>query len=182
MDIPQYQPTGQLRGHTDNVDGVAILHSTGTTCLSVSHDATVKLWDFSDQQQLKSIKAHKDGIYGIDVSRSGSMFATCSADRTTAIWDSKTMKEISRATKHEDKIYSCKFIRDDMLFTAGKDGKLYLWDIRNFKSPMKNMARADSGPIRSVDFNSQENLAISTGQNSCIDVYNLETQTFLYSH
>lgn len=181
MDIPQYGPTHELRGHTDNVDGVVILPS-GTNCLSVSHDQTVKLWDFSALSQLKSIKAHEDGVYGLDISRSGSMFATCSADRSVAIWDTKAMKLISRATKHEDKIYSCKFIRDDMIFTTGKDGKLYLWDIRNFKSPLKNVARPDSGPIRSVDINPDETLAFSAGHNGCIDVYNLQNNAFLYSH
>ena len=182
MDIPQYGPTGELRGHTDNVDRVAILHNTGTSCLSVSHDTTVKLWDFSSLQLTKSIKAHKDGVFGLDVSRSGSMFATCSADKSVAIWDTKGMKKISEATKHEDKIYSCKFLRDDMLFTAGKDGKLYLWDIRNFKSPLKNVASPESGPIRSIDINTDETLAITTTHNGCIDVYNLERQNFLYSH
>ena len=47
MDIPQYGPIGEMRGHTDNVDRVSILHNSGTQCLSASHDFTVKLWDFS---------------------------------------------------------------------------------------------------------------------------------------
>jgi centriolar protein POC1 len=90
MELPQYSPIGTMRAHTDNVDHVKIAHNVGTQCISVAHDNTFKFWDFSNSTMLKSVDAHTDSVYGLDISRNGQFFATCGADFAVAIWDYNT--------------------------------------------------------------------------------------------
>ena len=110
------------------------------------------------------------------------MFATCSADLSAAIWDTSSMTEISRGIEHIDFVYTVKFIGDTQLLSGGKDKLLNLWDIRNFKSPVKSLASAESGPVRSIDINPNSTLAITTSHDSQIEVFDLQEQCSLYRH
>ena len=54
-------------------------------------DALLKLWNWKEEKEIKSVVAHLYSIYGIISLKNGSEIATCSRDKNIKIWKTDTM-------------------------------------------------------------------------------------------
>ncbi len=96
-DVSSRQCVKILRGHTDWVQSVAFSHPSlaGTTpqyapqnmIASGSHDQTVKLWDASTGQTLRTLQGHTGWVLSVAFSPQGNLLASSSQDETIKLWD-----------------------------------------------------------------------------------------------
>ena len=85
-------------------------------------------------ERLLSMQEHDDLISSICKSQDGSKIITCSYDRSIVVSETETFKLISRTTEaHTDVIYNIAVsdINPNVLTSAGNDGFVSLWDLRN---------------------------------------------------
>ncbi len=75
-----------LRGHTQNVNGVA--YSTdGLRIATASSDRSVRIWDAATGDELTTLGGHNCSILCVDFDPTGRRLATGSVDFTARIWD-----------------------------------------------------------------------------------------------
>lgn len=75
-------------GH--NPSGYGIRFSPdGSMVASASTDGTVKLWQVSDDQLLRTLRGHQERVTGVSFSPDGSMIASASVDKTIKLWRSR---------------------------------------------------------------------------------------------
>ncbi|NNE41330.1 MAG: TIR domain-containing protein [Marinicaulis sp.] len=58
-------------------------------------DPIVRLWRVNDQELLREIEAHTDGVRGLDSSSDGVLLISGSRDNTARVWDAQTGAEIA---------------------------------------------------------------------------------------
>ena len=103
-----------LYGHTSGVLSVAFapVHvsavapqelGVGKTLASGSIDKTVRLWDASTGQCLKTLQGHSHEVYSVAFSPDGSTLVSCSQDETIKLWDVGTGECLK--TLRADRLY-----------------------------------------------------------------------------
>lgn len=71
-----------LMGHHNYVVSLAWTPK-GNILVSGSFDEAVFLWDVRGRRIMKSLPAHSDPVYGVDVVRDGTLVCSCSSDGLT---------------------------------------------------------------------------------------------------
>ena len=71
------------------VNSVAV-SADGRLALSGSADRTVKVWDLTSGQELRTLAGHADGVNSVAVSADGRLALSGSDDRTVKVWDLET--------------------------------------------------------------------------------------------
>ncbi|MGA7936964.1 MAG: NB-ARC domain-containing protein, partial [Kovacikia sp.] len=79
----------QLLGHLSRVWSVAF-SPDGKTLASASEDQTIKLWDWSTGQCLKTLMGHQGWVKSIAFSPDGTHLVSGSLDQTVKVWDRET--------------------------------------------------------------------------------------------
>lgn len=97
-------------------------------------DGKVSLWNY-DKKQAKFelsmiLDDHADAVKSI--ARYKSYIISASNDKTIKIWDSKTGKLLNILTGHTGYVWSI-FVVGDILVSGGWDGKVILWNLKNFQ-------------------------------------------------
>lgn len=90
--------TGKLVGRISDPDGsldAVRFSSDGHQAVSVTHE-TVKLWDMTKGEALRSFTGHTGSIDSVSVSRDGGFVMSGSSDGTARIWSGKTGRELAR--------------------------------------------------------------------------------------
>lgn len=111
---------------------------TAEKLLTVGRDGHIRLWDYADNQivEREAIPAHNFAIYSIDISPSGKYFATGSRDKTVKIWKPNDLKSPLRISRkgplgHTHSVNVVRWLKDDLLVSAGDDRDLHFWAISN---------------------------------------------------
>jgi WD40 repeat protein len=105
----------------------------GKRILTVSRDATARIWDNSGKQ-LQVLKGHTALIFRGEFSPDGTKVVTASNDSTAKVWDVATGNMLMNLTGHKNQVWNAHFSHDGKnLVTASKDGTAILWDANNGK-------------------------------------------------
>ncbi|KAF1816218.1 WD40 repeat-like protein [Eremomyces bilateralis CBS 781.70] len=118
-----------LVGHDNYVVSVAWTPK-GNILVSGSFDEAVFLWDVRGRRIMKSLPAHSDPVYGVDVARDGTLICSCSSDGLIRIWDTAT-GQCLRTLVHEDNasVTSARFSPNGKFVLAWTlDSSIRLWD------------------------------------------------------
>ncbi len=98
--------------------------------VSASSDKTIRLWDLSRQQQLRSIVAHDAEVFAIEVLPGLNQFISVGADNTLRLWDSANGTELN-CIKNDAPIFCVAASPDGKLIASGTvDGRVWVWDVR----------------------------------------------------
>ncbi len=84
--VAQSQVRFVLTGHGDSVHRAAFSPS-GSQVVTVSRDATVRLWNADTGGQTAVLEGHAGSVNDVSISDDGSQVVTASDDRTARIWD-----------------------------------------------------------------------------------------------
>ena len=102
-------------------------------------DGTARLLDLDnarkDATPLELNERHQKEINGVAFSPDGEICATCSEDRTIFLWKTETGELLHRLIAHHGPVTSVQFASANRLVSAGKDGRLIVWDVEPGKPP-----------------------------------------------
>ncbi|MGE5224580.1 MAG: BTAD domain-containing putative transcriptional regulator, partial [Omnitrophica WOR_2 bacterium] len=125
----------------------------GKQLAAVSAEYTVKIWDSTNGELLRSLKGHTSYLTSLTFSPDGKLLATGSADHTVSIWDIYTGELLQTLYGFQEAVYMVTFSRDGKhLAAGGAEGSVIIWDQREITS-------ADTGgKLYNLDFSIQEKM------------------------
>ncbi|CEM10818.1 unnamed protein product [Vitrella brassicaformis CCMP3155] len=133
---PIVEATKVYRGHEDAVDSVRWLDQT--SFITGSHDHSLKVWDSTSGECVKTLKGSTEGIYNVDVSNDRKLFLTCSAGKSknAAVWDAHKATLLRHLDGHPSAVYHGAFAPTNThTITGGKDGSVRVHDV-NVSKPV----------------------------------------------
>jgi WD40 repeat protein len=94
---------------------------------------------------------------------------------STILYDLKLKKIIQEQKTHSGKVIGIKFYNNgEKLLTAGEDGKLIFWNIKEYK-PIKEL-KASNSNLTAFDANYNKNIIVVGNKNKEVILFNFESQ------
>lgn len=126
-------PRKMMRGHTENVCGVAHLPG-GQRIVTCSFDGSLRLWDLESGAQIgKEWRDEGDmaGVRAMALSPNGKNIVSGSSDGTVRLWDVETGEVIARCQEgHSDWVTSvCWSPNGERVVSGSYDGTARVWDV-----------------------------------------------------
>lgn len=134
--------TGQVlrrfQGHSDRVssvafspDGTRVVSGSGGSLHSRAegHDKTLKLWDATTGQLLRTFEGHSAGVTSVAFSPNGGLLLSGSEDKTLKLWDVTKAEPVRTFQGHAGPVWSIAFSPDGTRVLSGSHDKtMRLWD------------------------------------------------------
>jgi WD40 repeat protein len=117
-----------LRGVRGGALGAAF--SPEGTRLASALDMTVRLWDLTRGEPIRTFQGHNGVVRGVAFSPDGTRLASASADRTVKLWETATGQLLHTLQGHTDGVRGVAFSLDGKrLASAGADPVVRVWDV-----------------------------------------------------
>jgi WD40 repeat protein len=101
----------------------------GTSIASGSIDNTVKVWEASTGELLRSLEGHSGWVFSVVYSPDGRSIASGSDDKTVKVWEASTGELLRSLEGHSDKVLSVVYSPDGMSIASGSaDGTIKIWN------------------------------------------------------
>ncbi len=163
----------QLVGHQGRVWSVAF-SPDGQTLASSSEDQTIKLWDLSTDQCLKTLTGHQGWVKSIAFSPNGKLLASGSFDHTIKVWDVETSACLRTLSGHASTVTAIAFNPDgDALASSSYDQTLKLWNVKT--GHCTRTLHGHSNRVWSVAFNPTDQWLASGGDDHAAKLWALKT-------
>jgi WD40 repeat protein len=86
-------------------------------------------WVYAAPEQRRQFN-HGGPVYGVSVSRDGSVVVSCSTDQTVRVWDTVTGQQKFQLNGHQGAVHAVAISPDETFaVSSGADGTMRLWDI-----------------------------------------------------
>jgi len=100
----------------------------GKTLASAGMDSMVRLWRL-DGTEIRALKGHKNGVFGVAFSPDGKTLASASFDGTVKLWNYDG-KELETLKGHGDGVFGVTFTPDGKLVaSASQDTTAIVWNL-----------------------------------------------------
>ncbi|MBW4573445.1 MAG: serine/threonine protein kinase [Tolypothrix carrinoi HA7290-LM1] len=162
-----------LKGHSSDVNSVTF-SPDGQMLVTGSDDLTIKLWNLTTKQEIRTFKGHSSYIYAIAISPDGQTIASGSVDKTIKLWNLNTGEEIRTLKGHSNSVASVAFSPDGKLLASSSlDKTIKLWNLETNKE-IRTLT-GHSGGVASIAF-SPDGLTLASGSyDKTIKLWNLNT-------
>ena len=162
-----------LGGHIDSVLAVSYSQN-GKLLASASLDNTVKLWNPTTQQEIKTLKGHIGGVWDASFSPDGKVLATGSKDNTVKLWNTTTGKEITTLISHTKEVSAVSFSPNGKwLATGSADNTVKLWDTSNWKK-IKTLT-GHTGQVWAVSFSPDGKMLATASLDNTVKLWDIST-------
>jgi len=121
-------PLRVYAGHEQDVDCVSF-HPNSNYLMTGSCDRTVRMWSVTEGDCARVLIGHKGAISTVQVSPCGKIAASAGEDKKIRIWDLAEGKQIKELKGHTDTVTELVWGDSRMLFSAGMDGIIRVWDV-----------------------------------------------------
>ncbi len=172
-----------LRGHTNLVWSVRF-DPTGCTCVSSSDDQSIRLWDASTGELLRTFFGHKNRVWSIAFSPDGTTLISGSDDQTLRFWDLLTGQSLYTLEGYSNQIWSIDYSpANNLLGSGGDNGIIYLWSAavrRVYQSGDQQQANqprsltAHTDRVRAITFSHDGKWLVSGGDDQTMRLWNVQ--------
>ena len=153
----------KFKDHAGSVETVRFCPHNQNKFYSGSHDHTIKQWDVSTLQCLKTLNVHNLGVWCLDPSPTSKLLASTSPDARVLLTDTNTDKVVMNFKGNFSKGYWVEFSNDgDKLVASGMDGCIQLYDIK--KGSLYKEHRMDSAIVYNSKFISNDRILCCTSE------------------
>ncbi|KAL1892632.1 hypothetical protein Sste5346_006917 [Sporothrix stenoceras] len=115
---PAYTMIGSLEGHSAAVNAVQI---HGREIISASGDRNVKIWDWPNQQCIRTLVGHSKGIACVQYD--GRRIVSGSSDNEVKVFDRRTSLEVGSLRSHSNLVRTVQAGFGDLPYSAEEDEK-----------------------------------------------------------
>jgi WD40 repeat protein len=131
MDLTTGRTLGKLRGHINNLNGLAF-NSDGTRLTSAGYDGRLILWDVAARRAIGDPLTSGGGTrWSVALSPDGRTAATTGEDGELTLWDLPTRQQLGRPLPgHDSQSTDAVFLGNaNVLASLGDDGALIFWNL-----------------------------------------------------
>jgi len=143
-------------------------------------DGIVYTWNLRTLKIEEKLSSSNVVINSMSFNNSGTLLATGCVDGTIRIFDIKTGSPIAGWQAHGEELLSVQFSSDEnnKLYSIGKDGKLYQWNVHMMGKPLREYQYpgfpTDTHRTTKISFNSDSSSFIVGSNNKFALIYNVE--------
>jgi len=170
FDKDQQEIIASCKGHQKAIVNV-IHHPDKQVVLSASQDATVRVWNYENEEKVSQnrFKLHSDAITDLSLHPTNDFCLTTSKDKSWIFSDLNTGAELIR-TYDDDIPSSGKFHPDGLIFATGTSrAEVRIWDLKSSAQgnakPATQPLRGHSGPVEAIAF-SENGFHLATASRS----------------
>jgi WD40 repeat protein len=160
-------------GHSNSVLSVAI-SPDGQTLASGSDDKTIKIWNLSTGQEIRTLTGHSNSVQSVAISPDGQTLASGSGENTK-IWNLSTGQEIRTLSEYYG--YSAAPVAispDGQTLASGSDDKtIKIWNLSTGQKIRTLTGHSDS--VGSVAISPDGQILASGSDDKTIKIWNLST-------
>lgn len=157
--------------HAEAVNALAF-SPKGDILASGSTDKTIKLWEVSSGQAVRTLTGHPKALIDLVFNPEGSMLASAST-KAIKLWEVSSGQEVGTLTGHSDSIMNIAFSPDGQLLASGSTDKtIKLWDVstRSEKHTLEY-----SHEIRSIAFSPNGDMLVSGNSDMKVALWEVAT-------
>ncbi|KAG5682251.1 hypothetical protein PVAND_011615 [Polypedilum vanderplanki] len=185
--VPDCELVQVLRGHANNVGGVAFRNNVTTDCFAevsmatCSADGMVKLWSFKSEESVADITGHMPHrVSRLAFHPSGRFLGTACYDASWRLWDLEQRQEVLHQEGHAKAVHAIAFQHDgSVALSGGLDAFGRVWDLRTGRCIM--FLDGHMGNIYAVDFSSNGYHMITGSEDHTCKIWDLRKRQILYT-
>ncbi len=146
----------------------------GKTLASGSGDKTIKIWNLTTGQVIRTLKGHSESVYSVAISPDGKTLASGSSDTTITIWNITTGQLIRTLNGHSDGVYSVAISPDGKTLASGSfDKTIKIWNLTTGQEI--RTLNGHSSLVHSVAISPDGRTLASGASDNTIKILNLTT-------
>jgi WD40 repeat protein/serine/threonine protein kinase/predicted Zn-dependent protease len=142
-------------GHGGRVRSVAY-SPDGRRLASASFDQTIRIWDVTHGQVIRTLRGHTDRVMSVAFSPDGDRLASGSADSTVRVWHAASGQELGIFRGHAGYVWSVAFSPDGRrLCSVGghhKRGEVKIWDLTSTLDVASQPEEIERAHHQSIEF------------------------------
>jgi len=110
----------------------AVLSPDGTRIVTCGDDdKTVRVWDLTTGEELKTFRGHEKTIYALAISPDGRQIASAGDEKIIKLWDVQSGTEVMTLRGHGATVWTLVFSPDGKQILSGSNDKtVKLWDVQ----------------------------------------------------
>ncbi len=162
-----------LEGHRDAVSSVSF-SPDGKTIASGSWDYTIRLWNASTGETIRTLTGHRGSVRSVSFSPDGQILASGSYDDTIRLWNASTGNTIRTLSGHRSTVLSVSFSPDGQILASGSsDDTIRLWNALTGDTIRTLSGHRDS--VYSVSFSPDGQILTSGSWDDTIRLWDVAT-------
>ena len=159
--------------HDETIWSVAIT-TDNSSVVSGSHDRTVRIWDVTSGQCVRTLEGHSDIVFAVGLSGDRTHALSGSKDKTLRIWDIETGRCLQNLTGHNGMIKSVGFSTNGKFVVSGSwDKTIKLWEIETGRC--LNTFSGHGFHVESVAVTHDDTFIISGSTDKTIRIWDIKT-------
>ena len=178
-DAQTYREMALLTGHTGVVRAVAF-SPDGKTLASGARDATVKLWNVENGENIATFVRNGIGVESVAFSPNGKMLVAGAEGGPIELWDVENGQNIATFKGEAPRVFSVAFSSDGKtVASGGSDNRIQLWDVETKQNTATLTGHEDI--IFSVAFSPDGRILASGSQDDTVKLWHVETDQNIYT-